>query len=254
MHVTNLLSVEFITVLILHWQVAPISICGVCGAEKAVRQARAKIFLLLLVEPYITQHHARKSNPSNFTQLIHSSNQLLLHAQWFAHGGWKRPHFFAFVILIVHIVHSEIHCIHWNREKSGCWLHFLLYSWICSHPILWLNPTVQSFAFSASDLFAPIVAVVKETHFLALPICSLVTLIWPWCIPRWRLNVSIFLFFPSLVFLKRCIGIHNYADSMKSTIKNGDCRTLLITKQQDITHNRSTDVLLWSHYIILKHR
>lgn len=31
-------------------------------------------------------------------------------------------------------------------------------------------------------------------------------------------------------------------------------RTLLITKQQDITHNRSANVFIWSHDIILRHR
>lgn len=54
--------------------------------------------------------------------------------------------------------------------------------------------------------------------------------------------------------LKRCIGIHDYADSVRGTIKTANCRTLLKTKQHDITHNRSTDVFLWSHDIISKHR
>lgn len=161
--------------------------------------------------------------------------------------------FFAFIILIVHTVHTEMHCIHWNSQrKSGLWLHLLLYSWTCSHPILWLNDTVQSFAFSASYLFDPIVAVAKEAHFLALPVSSLVALVWPWCIPSQSLNIffSYFVWFS----LKRCIGIHDYADSVRGTIKTGNCRTLLKTKQHDITHNRSTDVFLWSHDIISKHR
>lgn len=133
--------------------------------------------------------------------------------------GGRGLSFFAFIILTVHIVNTGIHCIHWNREKSGCWFHLLLYSCICSHPILWLNATVQSFAFSASYLCDPIVAVAKEGHFLALPVWSLVTLVCPWCIPSWRLNVLIFIFFFCLVFLKRCIGIHDHADSVRGIIK-----------------------------------
>lgn len=45
MHTTNTVSVEPITVLILHSLVSPISISSVSGAEKAIgrgRQARAK--------------------------------------------------------------------------------------------------------------------------------------------------------------------------------------------------------------------
>lgn len=124
---------------------------------------------------------------------------------------------FAFIILIVHIVHTEIHCIHWNRKTSGCWLHLLLYSWICSHPILQLNVTVQSFAISASYLFDPIVADPKEAHFLP---CIFSKLIWPWCIPSWRFYISIFLSFFCLVISKRYVGIQDYADSVRGTMKN----------------------------------
>lgn len=35
--------------------------------------------------------------------------------------------------------------------------------------------------------------------------------------------------------------------------KRGDCRALLLAKEQDISHNRSTDFFLWSDDIILKH-
>lgn len=158
--------------------------------------------------------------------------------------------FFAFIILIVHTVHTEIHCIHWNREilAHDC---MLLYSWTCSHPILWLNDTVQSFAFSASYLFDPIVAVAKEANFLALPVWSLVALVWPRRIPSWRL---IFFFLILFGFLKKVHWNSWLCRFSEGHHKNQLTAGHLITKQQDITHNRSTDVFLWSHDIILKHR
>lgn len=59
--------------------------------QDAVARPRQRGLLSLLAEPCSTHLRDTAIHPSDLTELIHSSNQLLPCTQLFACGGWERP-------------------------------------------------------------------------------------------------------------------------------------------------------------------
>ena len=108
-----------------------------------------------------------------------------------------------------------------------------------------LSATLQSFAkwaFSSSYLFDPVVAVAQEAHVLALAVWFSVSLVCPWFSPSRSLNVFFFSFLFN--FLKKVHWNSWLCRLSEGHHKRQVTAGQLLAKEQDISHNRSTDFFL----------